>query len=141
MDEITLDFALDGLRALSLGETPRTDVLAISLSATDLIGHGYGPDSKEMHDNILRLDRSLGVFLDSLFKLRDPSHVAIVLTGDHGIGTIPELVAGSVKPTPVRVDASALAALLRGRSRPRASTRLSSPWISRSCWRIGTLRK
>ena len=113
MDEITLDFALDGLRALSLGESPRIDVLAISLSATDLIGHGYGPDSKEMHDNILRLDGSLGVFLDSLFKLRDPSHVAIVLTGDHGIGTIPELVPQSVKPTPVRVDALTLDALLR----------------------------
>jgi predicted AlkP superfamily pyrophosphatase or phosphodiesterase len=113
MDEITLDFALDGLRALSLGETSGTDVLAISLSATDLIGHGYGPDSKEMHDNILRLDRSLGVFLDSLFKLRDPSRVAIVLTGDHGIGTIPELVAKSVRPTPVRVDAMTLDTVLR----------------------------
>jgi predicted AlkP superfamily pyrophosphatase or phosphodiesterase len=113
MDEITLALALDGLGALSLGETSRTDVLAVSLSATDLIGHGYGPDSREMHDNILRLDRSLGAFLDSLFKLRDSSHVAIVLTGDHGIGTIPELAPRSVKPTPVRVDAPALAALLR----------------------------
>jgi predicted AlkP superfamily pyrophosphatase or phosphodiesterase len=113
MDEITLALALDGLRALSLGETSRTDVLAVSLSATDLIGHGYGPDSREMHDNILRLDRSLGAFLDSLFKLRDSSHVAIVLTGDHGIGTIPELAPRSVKPTPVRIDAPALAALLR----------------------------
>jgi predicted AlkP superfamily pyrophosphatase or phosphodiesterase len=113
MDEVTLDFALEGLRALSLGAASRTDVLAISLSATDLIGHGYGPDSKEMHDNILRLDRSLGAFLDSLFKLRDPSHVAVVLTGDHGIGTIPELVPSSVKPTPVRVDAATLDAMLR----------------------------
>jgi hypothetical protein len=41
-----------------------------------------------MHDSILRLDRSLGVFLDSLFKLRDPSRVAIAVTGDHGIGPI-----------------------------------------------------
>jgi predicted AlkP superfamily pyrophosphatase or phosphodiesterase len=114
MDEITLALALDGLRALSLGDASRTDVVAVSLSATDLIGHGYGPDSKEMHDNILRLDRSLGVFLDSLFKLRDSSRVAIVLTGDHGIGTIPELAAASVKPKPVRVDAPALAAMLRG---------------------------
>ncbi len=114
MDEITLDFALDGLGALSLGAAPRTDVLAISLSATDLIGHGFGPDSREMHDNILRLDRNLGVFVDSLFKLRDSSRVAIVLTGDHGVGTIPELVPSSVKPTPVRVNALALAAGLRG---------------------------
>lgn len=113
MDEITLDFALEGLRTLSLGEGSRTDVLAISLSATDLIGHGYGPDSREVHDDILRLDRSLGVFLDSLFKLRDSTRVAIVLTGDHGVATIPELAARSVKPAPVRVDASALASLLR----------------------------
>ena len=113
MDEITLALALEGLRVLSLGEAPRTDVLAISLSATDLIGHGYGPDSKEMHDNILRLDRSLGIFLDSLFKLRDSSRVAIALTGDHGVGTIPELAARTVKPPPARIDASALAARLR----------------------------
>ena len=113
MDEITLDFALSGLTALALGETSRTDVLAISLSATDLIGHGYGPDSREMHDNVLRLDRILGAFLDSLFRLRDSSRVAVVLTADHGIGTIPELVAGSVKPTPVRVDGPALASGLR----------------------------
>lgn len=114
MDEITLDFALDGLRALSLGEASRTNVLAISLSASDLIGHTYGPDSREMHDNILRLDRSLGVFLDSLFKLRDPSRIAVVLTGDHGVATIPELAARSVKPTPARVDPLALAASMRG---------------------------
>jgi hypothetical protein len=114
MDEITLALALEGVRALSLGEAPRTDVLAISLSATDLIGHGYGPDSKEMHDNILRLDRSLGVFLDSLFKLRDSSRVAIALTGDHGVATIPELAARTVKPAPARIDAAALAARLRG---------------------------
>jgi predicted AlkP superfamily pyrophosphatase or phosphodiesterase len=113
MDEITLALALEGLRALSLGETSRTDVLAVSLSGTDLIGHGYGPDSKEMHDNILRLDRGLGVFLDSLFKLRDSSRVAIVVTGDHGVGTIPELAAGSVKPMPERIDALAVTAKLR----------------------------
>ncbi|HEY3133054.1 MAG TPA: alkaline phosphatase family protein [Gemmatimonadaceae bacterium] len=113
MDEITLAFALDGLRALSLGTASRTDVLAISLSATDLIGHGYGPDSREMHDNVLRLDRSIGVFLDSLFKLRDSTQVAIVLTADHGIGTIPELAPKTMKPTPVRVDATALADGLR----------------------------
>jgi predicted AlkP superfamily pyrophosphatase or phosphodiesterase len=113
MDEITLDLALDGLNALSLGDSPRTDVLAISLSATDYIGHGYGPDSREMHDNVLRLDRNLGVFIDALFKLRDSTKVAFVVTADHGIGTIPELAARTMKPGPVRVDGAALAATLR----------------------------
>jgi predicted AlkP superfamily pyrophosphatase or phosphodiesterase len=114
MDEITLSLALTGLNALSLGQGSHTDVLAISLSATDVIGHGYGPDSREMHDNILRLDRSLGAFLDSLFKVRDSTRVAIVLTADHGIGTIPELAPKTLRPTPVRVNDVALASGLRG---------------------------
>jgi hypothetical protein len=92
MDEITLAFALDGLRELGLGAaTNQTDVLAVSLSTTDAIGHRYGPDSRELHDHVLRLDRALGVFFDSLFKLRDREHVVIALTGDHGMAPFPTL--------------------------------------------------
>ena len=92
MDEITLRFALAGLKELQLGATSRrTDVLAISLSTTDAIGHAYGPDSREMHDQILRLDRSLGVFLDSLFKLRDRRRVMVALTADHGMTPLPAI--------------------------------------------------
>ena len=92
MDEITLQFALDGVSELGLGASPdRTDLLAISLSTTDAVGHAYGPDSREMHDQILRLDRSLGVFFDSLFKLRDGRRVLIALTGDHGMSPLPAI--------------------------------------------------
>ncbi|HUQ99991.1 MAG TPA: alkaline phosphatase family protein [Gemmatimonadaceae bacterium] len=112
IDGTTLALALEGVSALGLGDGKRTDLLAVSLSATDLIGHAYGPDSREMHDNVLRLDQSLGVFLDSLFRLRDSSRVAVVLTSDHGIGTIPELAARTVTPMPVRVDGNELAAML-----------------------------
>ena len=92
MDEITLQFALSGLEQLGLGATAnRTDVLAVSLSTTDAIGHAYGPDSREIHDQILRLDRSLGVFFDSLFKLRDSQRIVIALTGDHGMAPFPSL--------------------------------------------------
>jgi len=114
MDEVTLALALDGVNALGLGQSAtRTDVLAVSLSATDLIGHGYGQNSREMHDNMLRLDRNLGVFLDSLFKLRGASHIALAISGDHGVATIPELVPASLSPRPVRVDPLALDTLLR----------------------------
>src|SRR6478672_9356030 len=51
MDQFTMDAALEGLQALQLGRGPQTDLLAISLSATDYIGHRYGPDSREQHDN------------------------------------------------------------------------------------------
>lgn len=91
MDQMTLDFAWRGLRAMDLGAGPQTDLLAVSLSTTDAIGHRFGPDSRELHDQILRLDRALGVFLDSLFALRGRENVVITLTADHGVAPIPEV--------------------------------------------------
>lgn len=93
MDSFTLDAALEGVRALQLGAGSPTDILAVSLSATDYIGHRYGPDSREQHDNVLRLDRSLGAFIDSLYKLRDSSTIVFALTADHGVAPFPELAA------------------------------------------------
>jgi arylsulfatase A-like enzyme len=93
MDELTLAAALEGLEALHLGSGSATDILAISLSATDYVGHRYGPDSREQHDNILRLDRALGAFVDSLYRLRDSSRIVFALTADHGVTPFPELVA------------------------------------------------
>ncbi len=91
MDDVTLQLALAGVKALKLGVGPQTDVLAISLSTTDAVGHRYGPDSRELHDQILRVDRALGGFLDSLFKIRNRNDVVIALTGDHGLTPFPEV--------------------------------------------------
>lgn len=100
MDEVTLKFALEGVQQLQLGANPnRTDLLNISLSTTDAVGHRYGPDSKELHDQILRVDRFLGVFLDSLFKLRDSTRIVIALTGDHGMSPFPNVLS-KVTPNP-----------------------------------------
>ena len=89
MDDFTLQFALEGLQSMQLGNGPQTDVLAISLSTTDEVGHRYGPDSREIHDQILRLDRYLGAFFDSLYKVRDSSRVVVALTADHGVAPYP----------------------------------------------------
>jgi len=104
MDDVTLQFALAGVNALHLGEGPETDVLAISLSTTDAIGHHYGPDSRELHDQILRLDRSLGVFLDSLFRMRNQKDVIIALTADHGLTPYPEVHGHDQNAGALRVD-------------------------------------
>jgi predicted AlkP superfamily pyrophosphatase or phosphodiesterase len=104
IDEIVLGFALEGLRSLPIGRGPQTDVLNVSLSATDFIGHRYGPDSREMHDQVVRLDRVLGTFVDSLYRLRDSTRVALVLTADHGVASIPELAPSGAAPAPARVD-------------------------------------
>lgn len=97
MDDVTLQAALAGVEALQLGEGPQTDLLAVSLSTTDAVGHAFGPDSREMHDQILRLDRYLGAFLDSLFKLRDSTRVIIALTADHGVQPFPAIHAARAR--------------------------------------------
>jgi predicted AlkP superfamily pyrophosphatase or phosphodiesterase len=117
IDEVTVAFALRGLDALALGTGPQTDLLAISLSATDFTGHRFGPDSREMHDQVLRDDRTVGILLDSLYRLRDSSRVVVVLTADHGVGTIPELAAATTTPGARRVDLRGLLAPMRERLR------------------------
>src|SRR5688572_850267 len=104
IDEVVVSFALDGVSKLKLGTGPGTDLLAVSLSATDVIGHRFGPDSREIHDQILRVDRAIGTLIDSLFKLRDSTTITIAFSADHGVGTIPELAPASVQPRPVRVS-------------------------------------
>ncbi|MBC7789833.1 MAG: alkaline phosphatase family protein, partial [Anaerolineae bacterium] len=88
LDEVTLEFALAGMRSLDLGSDAHTDVLAVSLSATDYIGHEYGPDSREIHDQILRLDRALGRFIDTLYSIRDSARIVMALTADHGVAPL-----------------------------------------------------
>jgi len=90
MDEYTLRFALHGVRTLGLGATAnRTDLLAVSLSTLDAVGHRFGPESREVHDQILRLDEYIGAFLDSLEALRGQGNILVALTGDHGVSPYP----------------------------------------------------
>jgi arylsulfatase A-like enzyme len=104
MDEHTLNFALEGLQAMNLGRGPQPDLLAVSLSTMDAVGHTYGPESREVHDMFLRLDRYLGAFIDSLYRLRDSSTIAIALTADHGVASYPEIAARRQPLTVTRVD-------------------------------------
>ncbi|HYW49150.1 MAG TPA: alkaline phosphatase family protein [Gemmatimonadaceae bacterium] len=105
MDQITLQAAMAGLDAMALGKGPSTDVLAISLSTTDAVGHRYGPASREIHDHLLRLDRYMGEFLDSLYKVRDSSRIIIALTADHGVQPFPELHFAKQPQATLRVNA------------------------------------
>ena len=90
MDSLTLAFALEGASTLQLGQRNGPDLLSISLSTTDIVGHAYGPDSREIHDQLLRLDRYLGWFLDSLARLVPASRIVLAFTGDHGVTSLPE---------------------------------------------------
>jgi arylsulfatase A-like enzyme len=120
-DELTLAFALQGLRALDLGAGPHTDILAVSLSATDYVGHKYGPDSREVHDQVLRLDRAVGAFLDSLFTIRDSTKVIIALTADHGVASFPEVYAQRTGAPAFHVDVAPALSTVRSQMAARGA--------------------
>ena len=88
MDSLIADLALEGVQATALGTGPAPDLLAVSFSTMDAVGHRYGPDSRELHDMVVQLDRTLGRFLDSLVALRGPD-VILALSADHGVGALP----------------------------------------------------
>ena len=88
LDEITLDGAAMLIDTQQLGQRGVTDVLGVSLSATDRIGHTFGSQGPEMCEQMLRLDMALGQFIQRLEQL--PGGVVVALTADHGGGDFPE---------------------------------------------------
>lgn len=75
-----------------LGQRGATDLLAISLSANDKVGHAYGPYSQEVMDITVRTDRILKRLFDFVDKKVGLENVVIVLTSDHGVAPIPEVL-------------------------------------------------
>ncbi len=81
-DATVVDFAEQLITREHLGQGPATDVLAVSLSANDYIGHRYGNGGAEMCVQQASLDATLGRLVGDLEKLGVP--VMVVLTADHG---------------------------------------------------------
>lgn len=90
LDAMTLDLARRAVEALSLGQDSVVDLLAVSLSQTDRVGHDFGPLSLEQLDNLLRLDRALGPFLSFLDESVGPGGWVMAFSSDHGSATEPE---------------------------------------------------
>ena len=106
-DKLALDLASSLIDSQHLGRGPAADLLAISLSATDYVGHRYGSGGPEQCDNLAHLDAMLGVFLAKLTALRVP--VLVVLTADHGSVDAAERLAEHGFPA-TRVDGRKLVA-------------------------------
>jgi len=90
MDKATLDLGRAAITALGLGDNGATDVLALGLSSTDSVGHAFGPFSREVQDQILRLDQMLGDFLEFVDRTVGLDRTLVVLTSDHGVVPLPE---------------------------------------------------
>ena len=91
VDALTLDLARTIVERESLGKGPGPDLLAVSLSATDYIGHAYGPDSQEAASALRALDTQLEGFLRFLEARVRRGSLLVVLTADHGVAPIPEV--------------------------------------------------
>ena len=135
-NEVLLELARAAVTNEKLGEDDDPDLLALSLSANDLIGHAFGPNSHEVMDVTVRTDRLLErffAFLETQIGLR---HVLIVLTADHGVGPLPELVGelhpGAGRLDPARIPAAAEAALRARYGAPPAPgwiAHTAPPWV------------
>ena len=86
---MTLEFAKKALEAYKLGSGDVTDLLAISLSSTDYVGHQFGPNSIEIEDTYLRLDKDLAAFFDYLDKKIGKGQYTFFITADHGVAHVP----------------------------------------------------
>ncbi len=90
-NDVLADFAIRAVTAEGLGRDTVTDLLGISFSANDRVGHAYGPDSHEVMDATIRLDRTLARFFGFLDRTVGLGTVVLVLTGDHGVAPLPEV--------------------------------------------------
>jgi len=88
-NSLTKDIVLAALKGENLGKGDFTDLLAISFSATDYVGHKMGPQSVEIEDTYLRLDRDIAEILTYLDKNYGKDNVLLFLTADHAAAYVP----------------------------------------------------
>ncbi|MFN7996527.1 MAG: alkaline phosphatase family protein [Bryobacteraceae bacterium] len=89
-NELIEDFAEHAVRAEQLGQRGATDILALSFSANDYVGHALGPDSPEVKEMSIQTDRIIGKLFQYLDSSIGMANVVVVLTGDHGVAPVPE---------------------------------------------------
>jgi predicted AlkP superfamily pyrophosphatase or phosphodiesterase len=112
IDPYTMEAARMLVDHFRLGRRGVTDLLAVSLSATDFVGHGYGTQGPEMCDHLFRLDAQIGAFLTFLDGLGP--RVLVLMTGDHGGSDFVERLALHGFANARRIDSKALLAAVNG---------------------------
>ncbi|WP_461598149.1 alkaline phosphatase PafA [Winogradskyella sp.] len=88
-NSLTVDFALAAIQGESLGKDEDTDILTVSFSSTDYVGHNFGVNSKEIEDTYIRLDKDLERFFNYLDENIGEGEYTVFLTADHGAVNVP----------------------------------------------------
>jgi len=89
-NDLLVSFTEQALVSEQLGQDDDTDVLSVSFSANDYVGHRYGPYSQEVMDVTLRVDQQIGTLLDFVNAKVGLSNSIVIFTADHGVAPIPE---------------------------------------------------
>ncbi|MGL4421539.1 MAG: alkaline phosphatase family protein [Gemmataceae bacterium] len=105
-NDLVWEFAKAAIQGEQLGQRDVADLLMLSFSSNDLIGHLYGPDSHEVLDTTVRTDRLLAEMMQWLDATLGAGKWSLVVVSDHGVCPIPE-VAVAKHPTAARVKAGA----------------------------------
>ena len=90
-NELVEGFAERALASEQLGQRGVTDLLAVSFSSNDYVGHAYGPDSPEARAITAATDELLGKFFGALDRAVGLDNVLVVVTADHGVDPVPEV--------------------------------------------------
>ncbi|HEY6349838.1 MAG TPA: alkaline phosphatase family protein [Candidatus Angelobacter sp.] len=110
-NELLEDFAEKAIEHEGLGTHDGTDVLALSLSSNDYVGHAVGPDAPEVRDISIRTDILLGKLLDFIDAKIGAGNTLVVFTADHGVAPVPEVNQARKMPGG-RLDSAAIAQAL-----------------------------
>lgn len=108
-NSIVTDFAIAAIDGENLGQDNNTDVLTVSFSSPDYVGHNFGVNSKEVQDVYLRLDKDLERLFNALDKKVGTGNYTVFLTADHGAVHVPsylkslKIPAGYISATQTRV--------------------------------------
>lgn len=97
-NELIESLAERALDAEQLGKRGVTDLLAVSFSSNDYVGHDFGPDSPEVHEMAVRTDALLEKLFQAVDRQVGLDNVLVVLTADHGVAPSPE--AGNARKMP-----------------------------------------
>jgi hypothetical protein len=90
-NDLVEEFAEKAVANEQLGRHEGTDVLAVSFSSNDYVGHRLGPDHPAVRDISIRTDIALGKLLDFIDAQIGKGRTLVVLTGDHGVAPVPEV--------------------------------------------------
>lgn len=94
-NDLLEQFAEAAIAAEALGQRGVTDVLTVSFSSNDAVGHAYGPDSPEVRAVSIAVDATLGRLFDYLERTLGKNGALVVLTADHGVAPVPEVSTGN----------------------------------------------